>query len=306
MGQITQFFQPPLYWQQFEDLTQAVVEIVYGTPHAEKIGRPGQSQSGVDVHAGRSRAGALGVQCKRMGDLDENNLPLPGGVVTRKLLVEEIAKAKTFQPQLDVWILATTAKRDARIQEIARRIDRQNASKKLFEVKLWFWDDYIAFLNSYSDLQEMYYDQIIKLRSPRDQDRLILQMILTAFDRPAFTDPLNVEQVDDLLEALADTRAALKTGQLVDRRSRHVIRKAVGGWRYLEDKDWQARMQVIDERLTQVRTTLVQGLKDGRLGRSGSFLTVNDPALGHELEQGRNDCLLQLNDLLVLASLPTL
>ncbi|GLI99018.1 hypothetical protein [Sphingobium sp. BS19] len=306
MGQITQFFQPPLYWQQFEDLTQAVVEIVYGTSHADKIGRPGQSQDGVDVHAGRSRAGALGVQCKRMDNLDENNLPLPGGAITRKILIEEITKAKTFQPQLDVWILATTAKRDARIQETARRIDRQHAKQKLFEVKLWFWDDYVAFLNSYSDLQAGYYDQIIRLRSPLDQDRLILETIATAFDRPAFTDPLNVEQVDDMLEALADTRAALKTGQLVDRRSRHVIRKAVGGWRYLEDKDWQARMQGIDERLTQVRTALVLGLKDGRLSRSGSFLTVQDPVLRRELEQGRMDCLLQLNELLVLAALPTI
>ena len=44
MGQVTQFFQPPLYWQQFEDLTQSVVEIVYGVAMADKIGRPGQAQ----------------------------------------------------------------------------------------------------------------------------------------------------------------------------------------------------------------------------------------------------------------------
>lgn len=306
MGQITQFFQPPLYWQQFEDLTQAVVQSVFGIPHADKIGRPGQSQNGVDVHVGRSHVGALGVQCKRMDDLDENNLPLPGGVIRRKTLLEEIEKAKTFHPPLDVWILATTAKRDARIQATARRIDSQHTEQKLFEVKLWFWDDYVAFLNSYSHLQVGYYDQIIRLRSPRDQDRLILETIAIAFDRPAFTDPLNVEQVDDLLQALADTRAALKTGQLVDRQSRHIIRKAVGGWRYLDDKNWQARMQGIYERLTQVRNSLIRGLNDGRLSRSGNALTVHDPVLGLELEQGRMDCLRQLNDLLVLAALPTI
>jgi hypothetical protein len=48
MGQVTQFFQPPLYWQQFEDLTQSVVELAYGVAMADKIGRPGQAQDGVD------------------------------------------------------------------------------------------------------------------------------------------------------------------------------------------------------------------------------------------------------------------
>lgn len=128
MVQITQYFQPPLYWQQFEDLTQAVVQNVYGAPHADKIGRPGQSQQGVDVHAGRSRVGMLGVQCKRMDDLDENNDPRPGGAITRDILLDEIAKAKTFTPGLDVWILATTAKRDARIQKVARELDAEHTN----------------------------------------------------------------------------------------------------------------------------------------------------------------------------------
>ncbi|WP_143201370.1 hypothetical protein [Bradyrhizobium sp. NAS96.2] len=68
---------------------------------------------------------------------------------------------------------------------------------------------------------------IIGIRNVRDQDRLILETITTAFHRPAFTDPLG--------EALKDTQAALRTGELVDRQSRHVIRKAVGGWRCIEE-----------------------------------------------------------------------
>lgn len=305
MVQATQYFQPPLYWQQFEDLTQGVVQNVYGVLHADKIGRPGQSQHGVDVHAGRSRAGALGVQCKRMDDLDENNDPRPGGTITRDILLEEIAKANAFTPKLDVWILATTAKRDARIQATARKLDAEHGKLGLFEIKLWFWDDYIAFLNSYSDLQSAYYDNIIGLRSEQDQDRLIIETIATAFDRPAFTDPLNAEQADDMLNALADTRVALKTGQLVDRRSRHVIRRAVGGWRYIADRDWRSRMHAIDQCVTDVRTALVQGLKDGRLDRAGGFLTVRDAALGMIIDQRRRDCISQLNALLTLAKLPS-
>ena len=49
---------------------------------------------------------------------------------------------------------------------------------------------------------------------------------------------------------------------------------------------------------------LIAGLGDGRLERVGGMLIVKDPALGAELDQGRTDCLAQLNDLLVKASLP--
>jgi hypothetical protein len=228
MGQVTQFFQPPLYWQQFEDLTQSVVEIVYGVAMADKIGRPGQAQDGVDVLAARSRVGAVGVQCKRLDDLDENNKPLPGGPIDRKLLRSEAEKALCFRPKLDVWLLATTAKRDAAIQRQARLLDEEHRSAGHFQVLLWFWDDYVTWLNAYSGLQQRYYDQIIGIRNARDQDRLILETIATAFHRPAFTDPLGQEHFDDFLQALKDTQAALRTGELVDRQSRHVIRKAVG------------------------------------------------------------------------------
>lgn len=303
MGQVSQHFQPPLYWQQFEDLTQATVELVYDSPHADKIGRPGQAQDGVDVHAGRSRAGAVGVQCKRLDDLDENNQPLPGGPITRKILLEEVEKAKQFTPGLDLWILATTAKRDAKIQKVARALDAKHQKAGLFEVKLWFWDDYVAFLNSYSDLQKRYYAEVIQLRAPRDQDLVILETIATAFHRPALSDPLHVEQADDLLIALQDTLKALRTGQLVDRQSRHVIRKAVGGWRALHDPRWRSSMRGLDETLSKTRQGLLEGLQDGRLDRSGQFMVINDLSLGTELEQGRKECLRQLNEVLALAGL---
>jgi hypothetical protein len=304
MGQVTQFFQPPLYWQQFEDLTQSVVELAYGVAMADKIGRPGQAQDGVDVYAGRSRVGSVGVQCKRLDDLDENNRPLPGGPINRKLLRSEAEKAISFRPKLDVWILATTAKRDASIQRQARLLDEEHRSAGRFQVLLWFWEDYVTWLNTYSDLQQRYYDQIIGIRNARDQDRLILETIAIAFHRPAFTDPLRQEHADDFLQALKDTQAALRTGELVDRQSRHVIRKAVGGWRYLEEPAWRAALKDLDDELTELRGLLVAGIKDGRLEQRRGYLDVRDHRLARDLERRRHDCLARLNDLLVRAALP--
>ena len=303
MGQVTQFFQPPLYWQQFEDLTQSVVELVYGIATADKIGRPGQVQDGVDVYAARTRAGSIRVQCKRLDDLDENNNPLPGGPINRKLLKLEVEKALAFRPKLDVWVMSTTAKRDAGIQRQARLLDEEHRAAGRFQVQLWFWDDYVTWLNAYSDLQRRYYDQIIGVRNARDQDRLILETIATAFHRPAFTDPLEHEHFDNFLQALKDTQAALRTGELVDRESRHVIRKAVGGWRYLEEPVWKAGLKDLDDELTELRGLLVAGIKDGRLEQRRGYLDVRDRGLARDLERRRRDCLARLNDLLVRAAL---
>jgi hypothetical protein len=168
MGQLTQFFQLPLYWQQFEDLTQSVVQIAYGAAQADKIGRPGQAQHGVDVYAGRSRVGAVGVQCKRLDDLDANNHPLPGGPISAKLLRAEAAKALAFTPQLDMWILATTAKRDASTQLHARALDEEYRGQGRFQILLWSWDDYVTWLNAVPDLQHWYYDRVIQIRDVRD------------------------------------------------------------------------------------------------------------------------------------------
>jgi hypothetical protein len=100
---------------------------------ADKIGRPGRAQDGVDVYAAKTRAGAIGVQCKRLDDLDANNNLLPGGPIDRKLLRSEADKALAFRPKLDVWVLATTAKRDvgysAKPDCLTRNIGRQAASR---------------------------------------------------------------------------------------------------------------------------------------------------------------------------------
>ena len=140
MSRVTQYFQPPLYWQQFEDLTEGIFRYTFDDPKPQKVGRPGQAQNGVDVF-GRYRKEIIGIQCKRMDERDENNQPVPGGVITRKFIDEAVGEAKSFQPRLNIWILATTAKRDASVQEYARELDDEFRSRNSFGIQLWFWDD---------------------------------------------------------------------------------------------------------------------------------------------------------------------
>jgi hypothetical protein len=96
------------------------------------------------------------------------------------LRVPEAEKAEAFG-KLDTWILATTWKRDGIIQKQARLLDGLYRRRRIVEVQLWFWQDYETWLYVYAELRERYYDRIMNLRSPHDQDRLILDLLATAF-----------------------------------------------------------------------------------------------------------------------------
>lgn len=306
MGQVQQFFQPPLYWQQFEDLTQSVVQEIFHIAFADKIGRPGQAQHGVDVFGNTQNSGRVGVQCKRLDDLDDKNHPYPGGPITATVLRAEVTKALAFSPKLDLFVLATTAKRDAKVQRVARQLDEEHQHRDCFGVRLWFWDDYVTWLNCYADLQHWYYDEVIQVRDPRDQDQLILELIKTAFDRPAFVDALHHEHLDDFLQALKDTQATLRTGELVNRETRHVIRKTIGGWRSLSNAQWKDQLKKLVHELKEFRGLLVDGIKDGRLQQRKGYLDIHDSTLRLELDQRRRRCMDHLNGVLRLAKLPTL
>ena len=120
---IWQFFQPPLYWQQFEELCAALLTEAYGAPNAQQVGRPRQAQHGVDVFGTSSRYGRIGIQCKRLADLDENGNPYPGGPISRVFLRDAADAALGFTSDLSLWILATTARRDTKVQAWVEEIN---------------------------------------------------------------------------------------------------------------------------------------------------------------------------------------
>ena len=301
-----QAFQPPLYWQQFEDLTEAVFPYLYGNAQGQKIGRPGQAQNGVDVYGRCLRTKRLiGIQCKRMDELDENNHPLPGGPITKDILKVEYEKALNFVPKLDEWILASTAKRHEPAQRAARLLDQESQSKGDFAVRLWFWDDYVTYLNNFADLQRRYYRNVLNVRSSEDLDRLTLELYAHAFNRPAFHDPFYDENPDDFLQAIKDTQRALNTGELVDRQTRQVIRKAIGGRRAIHERYWRETCDQVYAKLQELKETFQSGLRDGKIKGSGYTLVI-DPQMRKRLELLRQDCIDDLNSVLLLAGLQTI
>lgn len=305
MGRISQSFFPPRYWQEFEDLTQAVFIWVFSDPSPSKFGRPGQSQDGVDVF-GRSKytQGIVGIQCKRMEERDERNDPFPGGVITRRILRDEYKKALRFRPELELWILATTAKRDSEVQRAAIELSNESISDGGFGVKVWFWDDYITHLNNYDDLTRIYYSNVLQLKNPHDEDEEVLELFRTAFSRAAFYTSFNRENADHFIDALKDTQKALNTGELVDRETRHVIRKVIGGWHLLHDQRLREGCGRVSEHLKKLRADLENAIDQGRvIKHPNGGLAVVDTPTGDALGQLRQQCIDEMNTVLKQAGM---
>ena len=132
---------PPREWAQFEDLCLALFKQVWNDPLAQKNGRRGQPQYGVDVYGSPAgnRSVYWGVQCKGKDAAYGHRLTLAE-------LTSEIEKAEKFSPKLERWILATTAPSDANLQKAAREISVKRYNRGLYCVDVLGWEEVLALL----------------------------------------------------------------------------------------------------------------------------------------------------------------
>lgn len=132
---------PPKEWGTFEDLCHVLFKLVWRDPLAQKNGRRGQAQHGVDVFGSLSsdRRSYIGVQCKGK---DSNY----GSKVEWSEVLAEIAKAEKFIPALDKWIFATTAPVDANLQQAARESSVERAARGQFSIDVLGWEEIQALM----------------------------------------------------------------------------------------------------------------------------------------------------------------
>jgi len=133
----------PKDWQEFERLCRSLWAEIWRDPNTQLNGRGGQPQHGVDVFGKPPEASRWsGVQCKGKDGRY-------GQQVIETELRAEVEKAKSFQPPLGEWILATTAQSDAEMLRIAREISDAHRAQGLFSVTVLGWDEIVARLSAY-------------------------------------------------------------------------------------------------------------------------------------------------------------
>lgn len=143
----------PTYWQDFEDLCKKLWGAEWEIPSKiKKNGRSGDDQSGVDVYGKpKGSSNYWGIQCKGKDEFT-------GAKLTKQEVDEEINKAKNFTPKLEVFIFATTANKNAGIEEYVRTKDIE-LQKDHFEVLLFDWEDICDLLEDHPNILQWYLDK---------------------------------------------------------------------------------------------------------------------------------------------------
>lgn len=178
---------PPSNWQDFESLCCDLWRAIWKDPNTQKNARQGQPQGGVDIF-GRPDEGTVwaGVQCKDKDNYDEKSL-------TEKEILAEVEKAKSFSPKLSSFTIATSGKRDGKVQELSRTITCKHLALGLFPVHIWSWDDILTRLDEYPEIIGRHYNALISLLAraqtpkltvaccvidPKIPDKLLIQRAL--------------------------------------------------------------------------------------------------------------------------------
>ncbi|OAS23684.1 hypothetical protein [Paenibacillus oryzisoli] len=132
----------PKDWNEFEEIVASCLRIRWKNKNISRIGRSGQAQHGVDIYGNDDSGRRAGVQCK----LTEGNLNL-------NIIVDEVLKSEEFLPNLDIYYIATTARRDAKLQEKIHLLSEERKTMHKFTIQLLFWEDLIQDLTT--DLPEL-------------------------------------------------------------------------------------------------------------------------------------------------------
>jgi len=122
---------PPSHPEIFESLCLDLWKDVWKDLGAQKNGRRGQKQDGVDIF-GKSDGKWEGVQCKQKDGLLWKTISIAE-------LEKEVQAALQFHPPLNKFILATTGVRDNEVQKRARLLTEEHKAKNLFTVEVWSW-----------------------------------------------------------------------------------------------------------------------------------------------------------------------
>ena len=149
-----QQLRKPENWQDFETLCKKLWGEIWECAEIKKNGRSGQAQYGVDIFGmPKSEKEYYGIQCK--GKDDYTNAQL-----SPEEIDNEILKALTFKPALKKFYFATTANKDAKIEEYIRLKDIDSRAESLFEIHLFSWEDIVELIDDNKKTHDWYVKNI--------------------------------------------------------------------------------------------------------------------------------------------------
>jgi hypothetical protein len=151
---------PPKSWDEFEDIVADLYARLWEDPHTQRYGRDGQAQQGVDICGRPAHLNGIwaGIQCKRYAQ----------STLSLDIVKAEIDKAETFEPSLAEYLIATTDRRDAKLQKAVRLITQEREAARQFLVHIVFWEDLCSHLThpDNRDLLQKHYPDLFPTLPP--------------------------------------------------------------------------------------------------------------------------------------------
>lgn len=271
MNQIQIYMPPPSNWQDFQMLIGDVARVKFTEHSVQEYGRQGQSQNGVDVYAVDIWGKHIGIQCKESKSDGFTNISIDS----------EINKASKFRPNLDLFIIATTLRIDAKLQY---HVNSLNYSGGLpFKVQLMFWDDINQEINRSSAVRANAY-QVFQEQFGQSDIKNHLAALRASFERPAFKDNfLHERNYDDFENALVLLKAFLKTGFLYDNWSRNLVLQTVPS-SMIGDKSYQKFICILESKLESIyqsylRDKIKQNMNPGQLNEKAGEYNIKRRSL---------------------------
>lgn len=140
---------PPKSWEEFEEITLDACKIKWENPDLQMHGRKGQAQCGVDIYGANHIFKNIGVQCKNY----ESEISL-------SLIKDEITKAETFTPKIEMFYIAVTTNTDVNIQREVRLLSHERTNENKFPIMILFWTDIIQDLIRNNSIIKKHYPQL--------------------------------------------------------------------------------------------------------------------------------------------------
>ena len=166
---------------EWEDMVLDWARIRWSDPNAQRNGRRGQKQNGVDIVA-HSGGVTFGVQAKHMDHL------------AKGLAFSEIQKAENFTPALHELHFAISGPRDAAFQEVIRNESALRVARGAFAVHVVYFDDVCHEFSSYPKLIRKYWGPLI------DAVRSFGDSVPAALSTPV----LDIQHAIDLIQGLPE------------------------------------------------------------------------------------------------------
>lgn len=157
----------PENWQDFERLCKVLWGEIWECPDTiKRNGRQGQAQKGVDVYGiKKGECVYRGIQCKGKDDYTNSQL-------TESEIDNEIAKALLFTPKLKSFYFATTANKDAHIEEYIRNKNLESISNGGFKIDIFAWEDIVDLIEAHRNTYNWFLNNC-SYRDVSDVDVLI-------------------------------------------------------------------------------------------------------------------------------------